>query len=343
MNFIPAASPCSLWAILKNITNLNSMRKLFFNAFILTILSLKLHSQIPTVGLIAYYPFTGNAGDSSGNTNHGIVYGASLTTDRFGVANRAYSFNGTTNYIRVPNSSTLQASTYQLTISAWIKINQYSGTTNKAACILEKASGSSGDWGIVYQDFDNNPSVEKLRFGGYVWHSSTIATQGYWTTTVPATNQWYLLVYTIDGSSNTNYYINGVNESTISGSFSLWSNNSDMYIGKSATANGTFYGSVGNNYNFFNGSIDDIRIYNRALSESEVLSLYTETSTTTNPTTSNVGINVSNPARDLHVNSVLRLEPRSTAPTNPQKGDIYFDSVINKLRVYDGTTWQNCW
>jgi hypothetical protein len=47
--------------------------------------------------------------------------------------------------------------------------------------------------------------------------------------------------------------------------------------------------------------------------------------------------------RILHVNSVMRLEPISTAPTSPGKGDMYFDSTLNKLRVYDGTTWQNCW
>jgi len=49
------------------------------------------------------------------------------------------------------------------------------------------------------------------------------------------------------------------------------------------------------------------------------------------------------PARALHINDVMRLEPRNTAPSNPSKGDIYFDNISNKLRVYDGITWQNCW
>ena len=40
---------------------------------------------------------------------------------------------------------------------------------------------------------------------------------------------------------------------------------------------------------------------------------------------------------------VLNITPRATAPVAPAKGDIYFDNVTNKLRVYDGTTWQNCW
>jgi hypothetical protein len=57
----------------------------------------------------------------------------------------------------------------------------------------------------------------------------------------------------------------------------------------------------------------------------------------------NIGIGTTNPQRTLHVSSVMRLEPIATAPTSPAKGDMYFDSNLNKLRVYDGTAWQNCW
>ena len=60
----------------------------------------------------------------------------------------------------------------------------------------------------------------------------------------------------------------------------------------------------------------------------------------------NTGLSIgtkSPPVRSLHVKDVIRLEPRSTAPSSPAKGDIYFDNTLNKLRVYDGTIWQNCW
>lgn len=57
---------------------------------------------------------------------------------------------------------------------------------------------------------------------------------------------------------------------------------------------------------------------------------------------SNVGIGTTSPARKLHVNAVMRLEP-TTAPATPAKGDIYMDSTTNKLMVFDGTVWQACW
>lgn len=52
-------------------------------------------------------------------------------------------------------------------------------------------------------------------------------------------------------------------------------------------------------------------------------------------------INVS--TEKVNIKDVLRLQPRASAPASPIKGDMYFDNVLNKLRVYDGTTWQACW
>ena len=57
----------------------------------------------------------------------------------------------------------------------------------------------------------------------------------------------------------------------------------------------------------------------------------------------NVGIGIMTPARTLHVNQCMRLEPTSTAPSSPSAGDFYFDSTDNKLKCFDGSTWQSCW
>jgi len=57
----------------------------------------------------------------------------------------------------------------------------------------------------------------------------------------------------------------------------------------------------------------------------------------------NVGIGTETPARTLHVNDYMRLEPVSDPPDTPSAGDIYFDSDDNKLKCFDGTDWQDCW
>jgi len=77
-----------------------------------------LPSYIPTDGLVAYYPFNGNANDESGNGHHGTVNGATLTSDRDGNENNSYSFDGVDDYIE---SSIEQSSSYS--VSVWVNIN----------------------------------------------------------------------------------------------------------------------------------------------------------------------------------------------------------------------------
>jgi hypothetical protein len=83
-------------------------------------ISSSLLAQIPTNGLVGYWPFNGNANDISGNANNGIVTGATLTNDRFGNPSSAYTFNGTSNFI---TSTFAPFTTPPFTISAWVKID----------------------------------------------------------------------------------------------------------------------------------------------------------------------------------------------------------------------------
>ena len=76
-------------------------------------------AQIPTDGLVAYFPFNGNANDASANGNDGTVYGATLTNDRYSVTNSAYFFDGISSYILVSNSPSLSLT--NITISLWVK------------------------------------------------------------------------------------------------------------------------------------------------------------------------------------------------------------------------------
>ena len=102
------------------------MRKNLFVVLILLLLVLGLngigHASL-TDGLVAYYPFNGNANDESGNGNHGVNYGATLTTDRFGNANSAYSFDGVDSYIAIDSIASHLANTGTGTISLWFKGN----------------------------------------------------------------------------------------------------------------------------------------------------------------------------------------------------------------------------
>jgi hypothetical protein len=73
-------------------------------------------------GLVAYYPFNGNADDASGNGNNGVITGATLTADRFGQANGAYFYNGSGDFLQVPASTSLNVGLSDgLTVSAWIE------------------------------------------------------------------------------------------------------------------------------------------------------------------------------------------------------------------------------
>ena len=96
--------------------------KLFLTAIILfgfNFLRAQVPSYVPTNGLISYWPFTGNANDASGNSHDGTVSGATLTTDRFGNANAAYSFNGTSDFISVPASTVFTQK--PMSFSFWFK------------------------------------------------------------------------------------------------------------------------------------------------------------------------------------------------------------------------------
>ena len=88
------------------------MRKFILLVAVILLSNQSLFSQVPSYvpfnGLVGYWPFSGNANDASGNGNNGTVNGATITTDRNGVANSAYSFNGVNNLIKVNHSSSVK-------------------------------------------------------------------------------------------------------------------------------------------------------------------------------------------------------------------------------------------
>lgn len=211
---------------------------------------------IPTNGLVAYYPFNGNANDASGNGNNGVVTGAILGNDRFGVANKAYRFNDGNN-ITIANSASLSLSN-AFSVSVWVNMQSTTGrdgngaiTTNSEQCLFTK-------------NCDNG----QLRSAIFPQANGTFLLQT-WANTgdqiaIPfQLNQWKLISLTYDGST-LKQFVDGNLVSTKATVLSLALSNSYNLV----------IGNMGCYVYYFNGSMDEFRMYNRALSNSEVLQIY---------------------------------------------------------------------
>lgn len=200
-----------------------------------------------STGLVAYYPFNNNVLDDSGNENHGTINGATLTTDRFGNENSAYNFDGEDDFIFIPYSGDFNIEpTSQLTLVAWVNPSVH----NISHHIITKApSNTEWDYGLT---IDNN---NLYLFGHHSQHEA-------YSKSTAELNSWHQVVGVYD-NTNWKIYIDGV----------LETENSASYITQSS--GGIAIGRKGETMlGYFNGSIDDIRIYNRTLSSSEVYSLY---------------------------------------------------------------------
>ena len=123
---------------------------LFFSYFIMSVV---VYAQIPTNGLVAYYPFNGNANDESGNNNNGTVYGAKLTTDRFGKPNSAYSFDGGS-YIEVQNSSSLNPAN-SISITWWCYIFKFNNTYSTFISNWEDLGNNKRSYSMVIDPTKN--------------------------------------------------------------------------------------------------------------------------------------------------------------------------------------------
>ncbi|HTO23384.1 MAG TPA: LamG-like jellyroll fold domain-containing protein, partial [Spirochaetia bacterium] len=203
---------------------------------------------VPREGLVAEYLFNGNANDTSGKDNNGNVQGAQDTTDRFGLPGRALDFKSCSQYVLVPDSPTLKFSS-GVTVSAWVC--RRSGTY-----ILSKDDPSGGsNLGLMLDWWAVNPSP------------AFVVTPK----TEPASGAWHHVVGTYDGLTS-RLFIDGVEQGSLAASFPLQSNSNPLVIGQKNYA--PDLGTAGNYW--FDGAIDDVRIYNRALGEREIDALYHE-------------------------------------------------------------------
>ena len=206
-------------------------------------------SVIPP-GLVAYYPFSGNANDGSGYNNHGTVNGATLTDDRFGNSNSAYDFDGG-DFITVTDASSINLQGSPVTFSAWVK------TSNLIGLILYKYSYSEPHPGYGFS-VGGQGKDGKINY----WSSS----YGYWVKSDSTVNDdaWHQLVVTVSNTT-ASFYLDGELNSSKTSSMPGNSTGIDLLIGAQHTIV---------HENNLDGVLDDIRIYNRALTSTEIDSLY---------------------------------------------------------------------
>jgi trimeric autotransporter adhesin len=202
-------------------------------------------------GMIAYYPFNGNANDESGNGHNGTNYGATLTTDRFSRPNRAYYFNGSDNHINF-HSDDLPTGNNPFIVTGWFKTSD--------------AGGSNGWDGNAIFSY-GYPNVHVAVYAGALIIASRennfVGPQIAVPSHIVSDGAFHFFVYEYK-NNHIRIFLDGI-----------------LVVDQESDFSTTYYPfQIGirkfNPYFNFDGTIDDIRIYNRTLSDSEIQSLYHE-------------------------------------------------------------------
>lgn len=205
-------------------------------------------SRMQTGKLIAFYPFEGNANDASGSGHNGTVNGAVLVADRFGRPGNAYSFDGVGSSIRVPNDSSLNVQR-AITVNFWIKIGAFFDR--------EQYPLSHGNWQNRWKVSISNKRLRwTVRTTGGIKDldsESQLVTDSLYNVTV------------LYNGSDIELYLNGALDAFSSWSGLILPTTLDLTIGQALPDDNT--------YNF-KGVLDDIRLYDYALSVPQILNLY---------------------------------------------------------------------
>ena len=249
-----------------------------------------LSDEAPLDGLVAYYPFNGNANDESGHSNHGVLSGnrlPQLTTDRFGNSDSAYEFGGYYNsgWIRVPNSESLKFDK-AYTVSFWIQQPEFAGmdgwgnyTTSSpgfaAFCkagdgnatypglYIMTGKGGNGRGISVSTNNSNGNAHSQSNWNHSIGYSKSNYELG----------DWLQIALVVDNTEKI-LYLDGMevarDELHKEANFTSM-NAQDIYIGVMGGSTGW---ASGRGWYPFYGKIDDVRVYNRALTSTEVQSIF---------------------------------------------------------------------
>ncbi|MBC6491805.1 hypothetical protein BC349_12150 [Flavihumibacter stibioxidans] len=224
-------------------------------------------------GLVAYYPLNGDGNDKSGNDYHLTIVGTTTTTDRFGGPNSAYKFNGSTGDYMIIPSLPKADNMRQFTVSLWIKPSKINYNTP----ISIRPKFTTGCTNSISLSYENSKYI--LRDNVVYFSSPNTCTANAFTESPSdPTGQWHhlVLVQTYIKEENGllprykyDQYYDGKLFSI--GSSGVSSNPAEVSFINGGTIGGNNNsGNYAANYEMFNGEIDEVRIYNRALTPEEV-------------------------------------------------------------------------
>jgi hypothetical protein len=256
-------------------------------------------------GLVAYYPFSGNADDQSGKGNNGYASSIQYAPDRFGNQNSAAKFNGYNSYIKIDQSSNMFKSN-DFTVSIWLNYVSQAGGTHDYSAIFIKADPNQGHSGITM--FIDYPiyNTATCRISGSEEVNSSFGGLKY--------GIWNNLIFT-KSSNIVKIYVNGQLNRTRSLNSTEFSNSSPIFIGCNHTAT---------NSQNYEGLIDDISIFDRSLTEAEISQLATDNGKTASNNSIAENQQENNSQRNNAVSSVIN----SKYLTPDWKNDKFVDGAI---------------
>jgi hypothetical protein len=296
----------------------------------------------PSQGLVAHYPFDGNADDASGNGHNGTPYGAALTSDRMGNPNSAFRFDGQS-YILVPEDGSFNVS--KLTIGLWISFlsGPYCTGYVRPMSFVSKSAvnpvGSNTGYIFPYIGFGDCNSfglIVNTLGSSYSWDFN----RSYSYTNIIEPDKWHHYTATYDGSAKKVY----IDCKLVSTDYNqpggvIQPNNNDLYIGVQA---GT--------QEYATADMDDVLIYGRALSDAEVESLCVQPAVAAQVVVNPDTLNLSSSGKwmtvyielaegfqttDIDVSSVTLMTAGGTAiqASGPSEIGDYNGNSVNELMV----------
>jgi len=219
-------------------------------------------AAIPTDNLLAHYNFNGNANDVSGNGHHGTVYNATLTTDRFNNANKAYYFDGNGDYIDIGDWQMGG----EMSICVWVKHAGFSGSVNNWARVFHFGNSMAYDDWWLDAIYLANEYIYTHAYFSIVGDNSGDWNQVY-ATNIFSDSEWIFVTCVVQGTTMKIYKNSSLANSKTDAHEPASKLRSHQYLG--------YKGPTGSDC-WLSGSIDDLKIYGRALTDAEIASLYSD-------------------------------------------------------------------